>query len=52
VGHVEHPGPGADRVMLGQDPGRVLHRHLPSGEGNHLGPQLLVGVIQGSTLQL
>ena len=40
--HIEDAGGGADGMMLGQDPAGVLHRHLPAGKGNHLGPQLLV----------
>jgi hypothetical protein len=45
VGDVEQAGTGSDRMMLRENPGRVLHRHLPAGKGDHLGPERLVGVI-------
>ena len=46
VGDVEHPGAGAHRVVLGQDAGGILHRHLPAGEGDHLGAQASVRIEQ------
>ncbi len=32
VGDVEDPGAAPHRLVLGEDAGRVLHRHLPAGE--------------------
>ena len=49
VGDVEDPGAGPHRVVLGQDPGGILHRHLPAGERHHLGAQASVGIEQGGS---
>ena len=51
MGTVEHPPILAHRLVLGQDPGRVLHRHLPPAEGDHLAARLHVVVEQRRTLQ-
>ena len=40
VGDVEDPGAGANGVVLGEDAGGILHRHLPAGERHQLGAQL------------
>jgi len=32
-------------VVLGKNPGRVLHRHLPPGKGDQLGAQTSVRII-------
>ena len=36
--NIEQPGLGAGVQMLGEDAGRVLHRHLIAGERHHPAP--------------
>src|SRR6185437_10655010 len=42
---VEHTHPGADRHVLGNDPG-VLYRHVPTVELDHLGAELTVNGVE------
>jgi len=46
VRDVEEPGRGARMVVLGQDPGGVLHRHVVAGEWHHLRAKLAVQRVQ------
>ena len=46
VRHIEHAHALPHRIVLGGDPGGVLHRHLVAGEGNHLRPEGDVRVMQ------
>ena len=48
---VEQPAFLADRVVLGGDPGGVLDRHFEAGEGDHLGAERDVDVVEGSAFQ-
>ena len=46
VRDVEQGGGGAAMLVLGQDAGRVLDRHLPAGERHHLAAQLAMEIEQ------
>ena len=46
VADVEHHRPGAAGAVLGQGARRVGERHLPAAEGDHLGPQVPVGLVE------
>ena len=50
VGDIEDAGMGADRDVLLLD-SVVLDRHLPAGEGNHLGASLEVSLVKRSPAQ-
>ena len=52
VRHVEEGRRGPALLVLGDDPARILDRHLPAGEGHHAGAQLTVKLEQGRTLEL
>ena len=49
--NVEQPGLGAGVQMLGQDAGRILHRHLIAGERHHPGAERLVELVERRALE-
>ncbi len=51
VGEVEDPDRGAHRPVLGQG-ALVLDRHVPAGEGAHLGPEAPVDAVQGGAAEV
>ena len=51
VGDVEDADAAPHGVVLGEDAGRVLHRHLPAGERHHLGAERLVAVVERGALE-
>ncbi len=46
VAHVEQAGARAHRGMLGGDSRGILHGHLVAREGDHLGPERHVDVVE------
>ena len=52
VTDIEQPGPGAHRLVLREDARRVLHRHVPAAEVDHLGVQGAMGCVEGGLHQL
>ncbi len=51
VGDVEQSGMAARGEVLADDPGRVLHRHVPAAEPDHLGARRLVPAVQDGFLK-
>ena len=49
--NVEQPGLGAGVQMLGEDAGRILHRHLIAGERHHPGAERLVEIVERRALE-
>jgi hypothetical protein len=51
VADVERGGPGAAGAVLGQRARRVLDRHVPAAERDHLGAEGAVAGIEGRDVQ-
>ncbi len=47
VRYVEQSGLGAGMQMLGDDAGRVLHRHVIAGKADHAGTAGAMQIVEG-----